>query len=52
MEGGGSGWLAYGTLAWEGHPQQASTTGGRSGSYGSSRDDPGGWGSRGGRETR
>ena len=32
MEGGGSGWLAYGTLAWEGHPQQASTTDAGSGS--------------------
>src|SRR5216683_1536940 len=43
MEGGGSGWLAYGTLAREGNPPQASTTGAGSGSYG---------GDRGGRETR
>jgi hypothetical protein len=49
MEGGGSGWLAYGTLAWEGYPQQASTTGAGSGSYGGDRGDRGG---RGGRETR
>lgn len=26
-EGGGSGWLAYGTLAWEGSPRQVTTTG-------------------------
>jgi hypothetical protein len=55
MEGRGSGWLAYGTLAWEGHPPQASTTGAGSGSYGGSRGDRsgrGGRGDRGGRETR
>ena len=47
MKGGGSGWLAYGTLAREGHPQRASTTGaGSGGSDGGSRDDPGGRGGR------
>jgi hypothetical protein len=56
MEGGGRGWLAYGTLAWEGYPRQAGTSGAGSGSPGGSRDDRGGSrddrGGRGGRETR
>jgi hypothetical protein len=52
MEGGGSGWLAYGTLAWERGPRQASTTDAGSGSYGGSRDDRRDRGNPGGRETR
>lgn len=60
LENGRSGWLAYGTLAWEvGYPWQAGTTGARSGSPGRSQDDRGaspynrgGRGGREGRETR
>jgi hypothetical protein len=56
-EGGGGGWLAYGTLAREGPPRQVTTTGSGSGSnagdpadigHRDDRDDK----SRGGRDTR
>jgi hypothetical protein len=50
MEDGGSGWLAYGTLAWEGYSRQAGTTSAGSGSPGGSRDDRGSRGDRDGRE--
>lgn len=56
-EGGASGWLAYGTLAWEGPPRQVTTTGSGSGSHAGDpadsgyRDDRGDRG-QGGRDTR
>lgn len=48
-EGGGSGWLAYGTLAWMDPPRQVTTTGSGSCSPASDPTDPGHRGDRGDR---
>jgi hypothetical protein len=40
-KGGGRGWLAYGTLAWEGSPRQVTTTGSGSGSHAADPADVG-----------